>query len=61
MVVTGADGAHSYAPPWTMSDHGFHVARDAPAQGEHTAEVLREAGIDGAEIEAMLADGAARR
>jgi crotonobetainyl-CoA:carnitine CoA-transferase CaiB-like acyl-CoA transferase len=61
MVVTGADGAHSYAPPWTISGHGFRVARDAPTQGEHTAEVLREAGIDGAKIEAMLADGAARR
>ena len=61
MVVTGADGAHSYAPPWTMSGHGFRVARDAPTQGEHTAEVLREAGVDGVEIEAMLAAGAARR
>jgi crotonobetainyl-CoA:carnitine CoA-transferase CaiB-like acyl-CoA transferase len=61
VVVTGADGAHSYAPPWTISGHGFRVARDAPAQGEHTAEVLREAGIDGAEIEAMFAAGAARR
>jgi crotonobetainyl-CoA:carnitine CoA-transferase CaiB-like acyl-CoA transferase len=61
MVVTGADGAHSYAPPWTMSGHGFRVARDAPTQGEHTAEVLREAGVDGVEIEAMFAAGVARR
>ena len=61
MVVTGADGAHSYAPPWTMLGHAFRVARDAPTQGEHTAEVLREAGIDGAEIEAMFAAGVARR
>ncbi len=61
MVVTGADGSHSYAPPWTISGHGFRVARDAPTQGEHTAEVLREAGIDAAEIEAMFAAGAARR
>ena len=61
MVVTDSDGAHSYAPPWTLSDHAFRVSRAAPAQGEHTVEVLREAGIDGAEIEAMFADGVARR
>ena len=61
MVVTDADGAHSYAPPWTISGHAFRVARDAPTQGEHTAEVLREAGIDGVEIEAMFAAGVARR
>ena len=44
-----------------MSGHGFRVARDAPTQGEHTAEVLREAGVDGVEIEAMFAAGVARR
>jgi alpha-methylacyl-CoA racemase len=32
----------------------------APAQGQHTREVLAEAGIEGSEIDAMLASGAAR-
>ncbi|PZW42133.1 crotonobetainyl-CoA:carnitine CoA-transferase CaiB-like acyl-CoA transferase [Humitalea rosea] len=32
----------------------------SPTLGQHTAEVLREAGCDPAEIEAMLASGAAR-
>ena len=34
--------------------------RRAPQAGEHTAEVLREAGFDAAEIAALLASGAAR-
>jgi crotonobetainyl-CoA:carnitine CoA-transferase CaiB-like acyl-CoA transferase len=35
------------------------VTRPPPALGEHTVEVLREAGLDSAEIERLLADGAA--
>ena len=36
----------------------FVVAREAPAQGEHTAEVLREAGYDDAAIVALATAGA---
>ena len=35
------------------------ATRPAPALGEHTAEVLGEAGIEGAELDALLASGAA--
>ena len=47
-----------YAPPFKVSGHAFRVTRDAPAQGEHSAEVLREAGYDDAAI-ADSRDGAA--
>ncbi len=60
MVVTQPDGSRQYAPPFKLSDHDFAVAREAPAQGEHTVEVLREAGYDDAAIEALAADGAIR-
>ena len=35
------------------------ATRPAPALGEHTSEVLREAGIDGDELEELLSSGAA--
>ena len=35
------------------------ATRPAPALGEHTSEVLREAGIDGDELDALLTSGAA--
>ena len=37
------------------------IRRLAPRLGEHSAELLREAGLAEAEIEAMLAAGEARR
>src|SRR5262249_47434175 len=44
MVVAGLDGAHQYAPPFRVSAHAFAIARAAPGHGEHTEEVLLEAG-----------------
>ena len=55
MVVTGGDGTRSYAPPWALSDHRFRVRRPAPAQGEHTRELLNEAGYDDPAVEALIA------
>jgi crotonobetainyl-CoA:carnitine CoA-transferase CaiB-like acyl-CoA transferase len=36
------------------------IRRPAPRLGEHTAQLLREAGLDEASIEALLSSGAAR-
>jgi crotonobetainyl-CoA:carnitine CoA-transferase CaiB-like acyl-CoA transferase len=60
MVVTADDGARSYAPPWQLSGHRFAVTRKAPAQGEHTRELLREAGYDERAIDALVAEGVAK-
>jgi crotonobetainyl-CoA:carnitine CoA-transferase CaiB-like acyl-CoA transferase len=55
MIVAGADGVRQYAPPFRLSGHAFAIARPAPLQGEHSAEVLREAGFSAEEI-GRLAD-----
>ena len=60
MVRSRADGTREFAPPFKVSGHGFVVAREAPAQGEHGAEILREAGYDSAEIDALVGAGVVR-
>jgi crotonobetainyl-CoA:carnitine CoA-transferase CaiB-like acyl-CoA transferase len=60
MVVRDASGTRQYAPPFRLSGHEFAIHRDAPAQGQHSAEVLREAGYDDAAIAALVADGSVR-
>jgi alpha-methylacyl-CoA racemase len=58
MIVRGADGVRQYAPPFRLSGHAFAIVRPAPAQGEHSAEILREAGFSAEEI-SLLADSGA--
>jgi crotonobetainyl-CoA:carnitine CoA-transferase CaiB-like acyl-CoA transferase len=50
--VETAPGQHmtQMAMPVQMSDYVFEVRRSAPAQGQHTDEVLREAGWDATAI-----------
>ena len=57
MVVTAPDGTRSYAPPWKLSGHEFRVEREAPAQGQHTFELLREAGYSDASIRKLIRYG----
>ena len=60
MVVTRDDGSHEYAPPFKLSRYAFDRQRDAPLQGEHSAEILREAGCDDALIATLVAAGVVR-
>ena len=57
MVVTAADGTRQYAPPFRLVGHKFAIARAAPEQGEHSAEILREAGFSAEEIADLAASG----
>ncbi len=50
----------SMAVPSEWSESAPEFRRHAPRLGEHTCEVLREAGLAEDEIERMIADGSAR-
>jgi crotonobetainyl-CoA:carnitine CoA-transferase CaiB-like acyl-CoA transferase len=41
-----------------MAGHRFGVHQDVPRAGQHTREVLREAGYSDAEIDALASTGA---
>jgi alpha-methylacyl-CoA racemase len=58
MIVPRPDGSRQYAPPFKLAPPAFAVNRDAPAHGEHTRDVLREAGLDDAAIDALLRERA---
>ena len=60
MVHRRGDGSIELAPPWRVSGNGFVPDRAAPAQGQHTRALLREAGYDDATIDALVARGVAR-
>jgi crotonobetainyl-CoA:carnitine CoA-transferase CaiB-like acyl-CoA transferase len=60
MVIRAANGARQYAPPFALSPPAFAVTRDAPRQGEHTREVLREAGYADAAIDELVDAGVVR-
>src|SRR5207342_91393 len=53
MVLRRSDGSREYAPPFKVSGHAFAVSRQAPAQGEHSAEILRELGYGATDIDAL--------
>jgi crotonobetainyl-CoA:carnitine CoA-transferase CaiB-like acyl-CoA transferase len=58
MVHRRADGSREVAPPFRLSGHVFTPGRAAPAHGEHTREVLREAGCDDDAIARLAASKA---
>jgi len=61
MTLRRPDGTRQYAPPFKLSPPSFAVVRDAPRHGEHTDEVLREAGFDAGAIDALVRERAVRR
>lgn len=54
-MVLREGGALQFAPPLKMSEYEFTVERRAPQAGEHTDEILREAGYSAAQIGALRA------
>ncbi len=52
------DGLRQLASPVKFSEFEFSIERPAPESGEHTDEILREAGYGDAEIEALRKSGA---
>ena len=59
MVFTAGAGALQFAPPFRFSNAPFAYRRHAPAHGEHTREVLLEAGLTEPEIAALATSGSA--
>ncbi|HEX6137365.1 MAG TPA: CaiB/BaiF CoA-transferase family protein [Casimicrobiaceae bacterium] len=55
MLVERPDGSRQFAPPFALAPDTFAVTRDAPRQGEHTREVLREVGYADEAIDALIA------
>jgi len=58
MVVRRPDGSRQYAPPFKLAPDAFAVTRNAPKHGEHTRDVLREAGYADSAIDTLVAAGA---
>jgi crotonobetainyl-CoA:carnitine CoA-transferase CaiB-like acyl-CoA transferase len=55
IVETG--GMTQLALPLKLSEFEFAIERPAPGAGEHTEEILREAGYDDGEIAALRGEG----
>jgi crotonobetainyl-CoA:carnitine CoA-transferase CaiB-like acyl-CoA transferase len=54
-MVVRDGGALQFAPPLKLSDYEFEIERPAPGSGEHTDEILREAGYASTEIAKLRA------
>jgi alpha-methylacyl-CoA racemase len=56
-MVSRAGGTLQFAPPLKMSEYEFSVERPAPGAGQHTDEILRDAGYASADISRLRIAG----
>ncbi|MBV6475891.1 MAG: Acetyl-CoA:oxalate CoA-transferase [Rhodocyclaceae bacterium] len=56
-MVVEADGLPQLAPPYKLSGYEFTVERAAPVPGQHSEEILREAGYAAQDIERLREQG----
>jgi crotonobetainyl-CoA:carnitine CoA-transferase CaiB-like acyl-CoA transferase len=56
-MVVEFEGLPQLAPPYRLSDFEFAIERGAPAPGQHSAEILREAGYSKEEIATLGRQG----
>jgi crotonobetainyl-CoA:carnitine CoA-transferase CaiB-like acyl-CoA transferase len=57
-MVRHEGGTRAFAPPFALTPPVDRTRRNAPRHGEHSREVLREAGVDDVAIDALVASGA---
>lgn len=56
-MVVEADGIPQFAPPCKLSDFEFAIERGAPAPGQHSEEILREAGYSEEDVTGLREQG----
>jgi len=56
-MVVEVDGLPQLAPPYKLSGYEFTVERAAPVPGQHSEEILREAGYAAQDIERLREQG----
>ena len=56
MLLTDAAGREHIGVPMRFEEEPGRAELEAPALGQHTEEVLREAGLDAAQIRAVMSD-----
>ena len=59
-MVRDVAGTRAFAPPFALTPPVRRATRNAPRHGEHSRDVLREAGYDDDAIDALVASGAVR-
>jgi len=56
-MVVEQEGLTQFAPPLKFSEFEFKISRAAPEPGAHTDEILREAGYNKVQIDALRGSG----